>query len=198
VRTDFSDDKAWVEFRTLLAESEREIIADSSDREPNEHGDQGEEPSDESSSDDGASTTGSASAVNPPLTFFSIISPDSESDRMLLINSPNIAILRLVAEADIRPAPPVPQGSKRVKPGHRLIDLDGFQEIYRGRLLWIYDANSNRDGAVRMVNLEGDVYGTATCVLLLRCCWRKLLIADLTVLGLIVGVFVRHTLQRCK
>ena len=67
-----------------------------------------------------------------------------------------------MADVNVRPAPSVPRGTKRLKPGHRLVDLNGFQEIYRGRALWVYDAQSNIDGAVRMVNLEGDVYGTAT------------------------------------
>jgi hypothetical protein len=43
-----------------------------------------------------------------------------------------------------------------------LIDLDGWQEIYHGKTIWIYDAKSNVDQCVRLVSHHSDFYGTAT------------------------------------
>ncbi|KZV62820.1 hypothetical protein PENSPDRAFT_617422 [Peniophora sp. CONT] len=169
VRADYSNDTAWLEFCALLRESEAEVLADEEPRDAHaEPGAEGEDGSDSSSDDEDepmaetSTAAGSASVAPEPLTFFSVIESTSEEDRTRVVGVPNIALLRLVADADVRPAPAVPQGTKRVKPGHRLIDLNGFQEIYRGRSLWVYDTQSNVDGSVRMINLEGDIYGTAT------------------------------------
>jgi len=43
-----------------------------------------------------------------------------------------------------------------------LIDQGGWQEIYLGKQLWIYDSRSNSDDCVRVVSQVGDFYGTAT------------------------------------
>ncbi|VDB95336.1 unnamed protein product [Peniophora sp. CBMAI 1063] len=172
VRADYSNDAAWIEFCTLLRESEAEILAEDDPKatsaEPGTDEGDGSDSSSEEDEDmavEGStepSASGAASASPAPLTFFSVLDFTSDAERARVVDMPNLALLRLIADADVRPAPAVPSGTKRVKPGHRLIDLNGFQEIYRGRSLWVYDAQSNVDGAVRMVNLEGDVYGTAT------------------------------------
>ncbi|KAI0036923.1 hypothetical protein K488DRAFT_40048, partial [Vararia minispora EC-137] len=167
VRTDFSDSIAWASFLLTLVDAEKELLTDtvtdagSGAGPPPSSATQPVDADGDSSSDSGSDQDPAPS--NPPqLTFFSICDPVTADDQARLEGTCNLAVLRLVADADVRDAPPVPQGIKRIKPGHRLVDLGGLQEIYRGRGVWIYDEQSNVDGAVRMVNLEGDVYGTAT------------------------------------
>ncbi|KAF7362083.1 hypothetical protein MVEN_00553900 [Mycena venus] len=60
------------------------------------------------------------------------------------------------------PPPHPPAGTKRYSPPNRLVDKKGWQEIYTGLTIWIYDAQSNNDQCARLVSQEGDVYGTAT------------------------------------
>ena len=44
-----------------------------------------------------------------------------------------------------------------------LVDYHGWQEVYTGKTLWVYDARSNADGCVRLVSGVGaGMYGTAT------------------------------------
>lgn len=74
----------------------------------------------------------------------------------------NLTALRLLNDVDIRLAPLPPSGTSRITPSNRLIDRNGLQEIYRGKTIWIYDRQSNADESVRLVNQEGDMYGTAT------------------------------------
>ncbi|KAI0317205.1 hypothetical protein OF83DRAFT_1164025 [Amylostereum chailletii] len=165
VRTDFTNDDAWSEFIAALTASEHEFL---SDAQPSDPPTANADDDDSSSEDeDEPSTSASTSglplvAPTPSLTFFTVLS----SPPSLLNGLPNIALLRLLTSLTIRPAPAPPPGTKRLRPNqqHRLIDLNGLQEIYTGRSVWVYDAQSNVDGAVRMVNLAGDanVYGTAT------------------------------------
>jgi len=77
-------------------------------------------------------------------------------------NISNIKALRLLNDVDIRPAPSPPVGTKRISPGHRLKDLQQWQEVYTGPTIWIYDAKSNTDRSVRLVSQQNNVYGTAT------------------------------------
>lgn len=74
----------------------------------------------------------------------------------------NLTALRLLNDVDLRPAPSPPIGTNRIKPGNRLIDRNGLQEIYTGKTIWIYDGQSNTDGSARLVSQQGDIYGTAT------------------------------------
>jgi hypothetical protein len=79
-----------------------------------------------------------------------------------LTNISNIVALRLFNDVDVRLAPSPPTGTKRISPQNPLIDQGGWQEIYTGKNLWIYDTNSNSDECVRVVGQEGDFYGTAS------------------------------------
>ena len=67
-----------------------------------------------------------------------------------------------INDVDVRPAPTPPTGTKRVKPPNRLVDCHGWQEIYAGKLVWIYDSKSNVDQCVRLVGQQGAMYGTAS------------------------------------
>jgi hypothetical protein len=175
VRTDFSDTTAWSEFLSTLHDGEKELLEVEASTEEDPAGgassdsDSSSEAEPEPEQAPARSTSGALAAsaglstTHPaPLAFFSVVDPQAAEDRVAVAGACNLAVLRLFVDADVRAAPAIPQGQKRFKPGHRLFDLDGFQEVYRGRSVWIYDAMSNADGAVRMVNLEGDVYGTAT------------------------------------
>ena len=88
----------------------------------------------------------------------------TDLDRAQLANISNITALRLFNDVDIRSAPPIPESASRVKSGHPLIDFHGWQEVYNGKSLWIYDTQSNLDECVRAVSQASDIYGTATCV----------------------------------
>lgn len=74
----------------------------------------------------------------------------------------NLTALRLLNDVGIRLSPSPPAGANRIKPGNRLIDKGGLQEMYTGKTIWIYDGQSNTDESVRLVSQQGDVYGTAT------------------------------------
>ena len=67
-----------------------------------------------------------------------------------------------------------------MRPPNRLVDHDGWQEVYSGKTVWIYDAKSNQDQCVRLVSQKSAaMYGTATAVvlssLLSRLVWVRLL-----------------------
>ncbi|ETW80659.1 hypothetical protein HETIRDRAFT_440437 [Heterobasidion irregulare TC 32-1] len=97
------------------------------------------------------------------LAFFSIFAPSEPREQARLTSLSNLSALRLLNGVSIRSAPSVPTGTKRIKPGNRLVDLDGLQEIYTGKMLWIYDTRSNEDQCVRLVSQQGsNLYGTAT------------------------------------
>ena len=93
-----------------------------------------------------------------------VVNPELQEERVLFDNISNLTALRLFNDVNIRPSPPLPPDTKRISPPHRLVDHSGWQEIYTGVTLWIYDKKSNTDNSVRLVSLEGDVYGTATYV----------------------------------
>ena len=101
---------------------------------------------------------------NEPPDFLKILNPVEQSDRIRFTNMSNITALRLFNDVDIRPAPHRPVGTKPISPPNPLIDLSGWQEIYSGKNLWIYDVLSNVDASVRVVSQTSDFYGTATCV----------------------------------
>ena len=84
------------------------------------------------------------------------------ADRDRIVNISNLRALRLFNDVDIRPAPSPPPGTKRISPPKPLIDQGGWQEIYSGKNLWIYDLRSNTDECVRVVSQAGDFYGTAS------------------------------------
>jgi hypothetical protein len=135
VRTDFSNEDAWQAFSIRLQDAENEIVADALPSRDDAAMDIEDDAGEESSDDEGGR----------PLSGLS-----------------NLGALRLLCEVDIRQAPPRPTDVKAITTPNRLIDRGGYQEIYDGKGIWIYDAKSNIDQSVRVVNLQGDVYGTAT------------------------------------
>ncbi|KAH7909964.1 hypothetical protein BJ138DRAFT_1154025 [Hygrophoropsis aurantiaca] len=157
VRTDFSDEVAWSAFVEKLQQAEKDFAASADEPEqgmaedspegnaPDPHAD-AEDSSDEES-DDGP--------------IFHIINPLEPEMQALFTNLSNLTALRLFTDIDIRRAPALPAGIKRALP-NRLVDRDGWQEIYTGKNIWIYDSKSNTDQCVRLVSHTGDMYGTAT------------------------------------
>ncbi|TFK25528.1 hypothetical protein FA15DRAFT_668408 [Coprinopsis marcescibilis] len=172
LRTDFSDDDSWNDCVIKFKNAERELLdslrpptADGRSNEPQADGPSKGIPSrqdvemkdghedDDSDSDSEEQFPDSVVAIyDPPLT---------ERSRFEQIS--NIAALRLFDDVDIRQAvPPPPETRTRYNPDNYLIKKNGWQEIYTGPNLWIYDRKSINDGCVRVVEPSGDLYGTAT------------------------------------
>jgi len=91
-----------------------------------------------------------------------VVNPAATTDRLVFNNMSNLSALRLLNDVDIRHAPTPPPGMARINPPNRLIDQGGWQEVYSGMTIWIYDTLSNTDQSVRLVSQRGDMYGTAT------------------------------------
>ncbi|KAA1473942.1 hypothetical protein DENSPDRAFT_882404 [Dentipellis sp. KUC8613] len=168
VRTDFSDEAAWSTFYKTLLEAEKDFTSAENEAEPV---DAEMTPADEAGPSVPAPASGDAEMAeaeddeedeDEPLGFFSVLDPEDPTEQARLTGISNLTALRLLSDASVRAAPPVPQGEKRVRPGNRIVDLSGLQEVYSGKTLWIYDTKSNSDQSVRMVNQQGDMYGTAT------------------------------------
>ena len=167
VRTDFSDEEAWQAFSEKLQAAEAEF----SSALP-------EEPTEAESSAAGASSKDNDEEMDEDdpeaddvevdesdtAPVFSVINPTVPSDRERLQSISNLTALRLFNDVDIRFAPTPASDEKRIKPPNRLVDFHGRQEIYNGKMLWIYDAKSNTDQCVRLVGQQGAMYGTATWV----------------------------------
>jgi len=162
VRTDYSNDDAWDMFCTTLRAAEQGL-AEASKRteseevaiaESNQAMSTSEERVDDSDSD-------MESLDGPPSPIIKILDP-SPLDRPVYNDMSNLSALRLFNDVDIRQAPAPPTGSTPIQPSNRLIDHGGWQEIYSGMTIWIYDGQSNIDQSIRLVSQEGDVYGTAT------------------------------------
>ena len=112
---------------------------------------------DEGDQEDGGGAPGGGAPI------FHIVDPQDADARALLTGLSNLAALRLLNDVDVRRAPAPPSGTKRIKPPNRIVDHDGWQEVYAGKTLWIYDAKSNADQCVRLVSQVGAaMYGTAT------------------------------------
>jgi hypothetical protein len=130
VRTEFSDDRAWQAFLARLQAAEDEIAADAvadADAVMDAPADDSDD-SDEDDEDGGAW---------PPV--FAIVDPPEAARRRVLDGLSNIGALRLLCDAGVRPAPARPAEAKPASP-HRLVDQQGFQEVYDGKGIWIYDA----------------------------------------------------------
>ena len=164
VRTDYADEDAWQAFHAKLKDAEKEfaseatpvadkMVEDESPSDAQNQPTQGSDAMQEDSSDDNYDED-----LGP---IFKIVNPQSSEDREQLTAISNLSALRLLNDVDIRLAPAPPPSTKRIKPPNRLVDLDGWQEVYGGKMLWIYDAKSNDDQCVRVVNQQGDMYGTA-------------------------------------
>ena len=97
-----------------------------------------------------------------PPSIFVLVDPAPESNlRPKLTNSSNIRVLRLFNDASVVIAPSPPAETPRVR-GNRLIDNNGYVEVYSGNIVWVYDAQSNVDRSVRLVSQRSEEYGTAT------------------------------------
>ncbi|KAH8093956.1 hypothetical protein BXZ70DRAFT_1010278 [Cristinia sonorae] len=169
IRTDFSDENAWEYFVTKLKEGEAEFTADSNENAEDDAMDQ--DPLASSNSQNASSGVPAAvededseSEETPSnASIFAIINPDTSSPlRSVLTGCSNLSALKLFNSVNVRRTPPLPPDTKRHRPANRLIDHDGWQEIYEGKMLWIYDAKSNKDACVRVVSQAGAGYGTAT------------------------------------
>ncbi|KAI0630321.1 hypothetical protein C8Q77DRAFT_254728 [Trametes polyzona] len=176
LRTDYSDDAAWEAFHAKLQEAEAGFASEAApDIEPEIPG---EAPSaaqaaasssstdaegdtamvDEDAEDDDGDADADGSAP-----IFAVINPPSATEREKFAGISNLTALRLLNDVDVRRAPAPPQGTKRIRPPNRLVDHDGWQEVYTGKTVWIYDARSNQDQCVRLVSQRGAaMYGTAT------------------------------------
>lgn len=139
VRTDYSDEEAWQTFYSALRHAEDEM----KESEP--------KPEDDSSSDEDS-------------VLLKVINPTNPQEQAVLTGISNLTALRLLNDVGVRVTPAPPAGAKQIAKAeqHPLIDLAGFQEVYSGVDLWIYDSKSNQERSVRVVSQEGDVYGTAT------------------------------------
>ncbi|OCH95139.1 hypothetical protein OBBRIDRAFT_788602 [Obba rivulosa] len=184
IRTDFSNEDAWQAFYSKIQEGEAEIaMTPSASQDEDEQMEEGSsntmsvDASDEiknlSPRPDAQSHPVSAEQMNednsddeedePPRSMIFCLNPASPEERQMFSNMSNIRALRLFGDVDIRAAPSRPPDMKRVTPPNRLIDHDGWQEIYFARTIWIYDAQSNADQCARLVSPQGpDLYGTAT------------------------------------
>lgn len=101
--------------------------------------------------------------------MITILDPSDPADRERFRNLSNIEALRIFNDVDIRPTPARPDGAKQISPPNPLIDLGGWQEIYSGKTIWIYDERSNADDCLRLVSQAGNFYGTATYVVIWFC-----------------------------
>lgn len=168
LRTDFSDEAAWLAFCSRLEEGEKEFIANPSEEDDTKMGDQPElniaSPSGTAATTTTAEDDSDESDDENSLSaIFHIVNPSLPQERALLTNISNLTALRLFNDVDVRQLPTLPPDTKRMRPPNRLVDSDGWQEVYVGKNLWIYDAKSNRDQCVRVVSqTSSDMYGTAT------------------------------------
>ena len=174
LRTDFSNESAWQIFYARLQEAEAEFASDAADESMADAdaadgvgpgaapaADAGEDAvmddEEDEDDDDGADVCGSGGPI------FHVVNPVDADARATLAGLSNLAALRLLNDVDVRRAPAPPAGTKRIRPPNRLVDHDGWQEVYAGKTLWVYDARSNADQCVRLVSQAGAaMYGTAT------------------------------------
>lgn len=164
IRTDFTNHEAWDTFSQKVKVAQKELIFELTGNGPgptimdastSKDSTMKEEANDDADEEESDSSLEISDIVK-------ILDPSDEADKIKLTNISNIAALRLFNDVDIRPAPALPAGTKRISPPNPLIDLGGWQEIYTGKDLWIYDAQSNADECVRVVSQAGEFYGTAS------------------------------------
>jgi hypothetical protein len=164
VRTDFSNDEAWGTFLAKLKEGEDEFPS-SAGREEDTGVDQdglpGSGPASDVKVDDGKDSDGSPDRDPDPI--ISILDPSPEV-RPYFSDISNLTALRLLNDVDLRKLT-IPPNTKRLNPPSPIVDYDGWQEIYHGKTLWIYDATSNQDQCARLISKHSDFYGTATLAL---------------------------------
>ncbi|KAB5594878.1 hypothetical protein CTheo_1693 [Ceratobasidium theobromae] len=184
IRTHFdpNDEPAWVAFLAALEKLERESISESpdiqiepdsdSDSEEEEAKGQGDEAAPLDGNDDTEMGDASPAPTSQPLTYesdsiFVVIDPTRQRPyhtlKERLSGASNITLLRLFNDACIAPSPELPANVfERIKPAHRLIDEHGYQEVYTGARLWVWDQQSTKDQALRLISQQAFVYGDAT------------------------------------
>lgn len=164
VRTDFSNDEAWRSFLAKLKEGEDEFTSSPSGKEDTDM-DQNE-PSDSASGSisnvnmDDDQVDSESSSGQDPGPIISILDPSPEIQPYFSDIS-NLTALRLLNDVDIRKLI-IPPNTRRFNPPNPIVDCDGWQEVYHGKSLWIYDTTSNQDQCARLVSKRSDFYGTAT------------------------------------
>ncbi|KAF5322583.1 hypothetical protein D9619_001516 [Psilocybe cf. subviscida] len=175
IRTDFSNDDAWDAFIQNFQASQKELLSDlaGGDSEIQQAGTSNADNDGDIGMKD-ASRTESAATTNTSTEnddsdssssmpdMITILDPSDPADRARFANLSNIGALRIFNDVDIRLAPTRPAGTKQISPQDPLIDIGGWQEIYTGKTIWIYDEQSNTDDCLRLVSQAGDFYGTAT------------------------------------
>ena len=164
VRTDFSNDEAWGAFLARLKEGEDEFAPPAS-REEDTGIDRDKLPASGSTPDvkvDNGKDDSDDSSDRDPDPIISILDPSPEV-RPYFSDISNLAALHLLNDVDIRKLE-IPPNTKRFDPPNPIVDYHGWQEIYHGKTLWIYDATSNQDQCARLVSKRSDFYGTATLV----------------------------------
>ncbi|QRV89498.1 hypothetical protein RhiJN_17516 [Ceratobasidium sp. AG-Ba] len=184
VRTHFdsAEETAWNNFLSSLEDLERrslDNIADTQMEEDDESESDEEVDDVQDNSGDAVQSDvhdadmeggGQPSAINLAYAtdaIFVVVDPTrrplGETSQALLSNASNIKLLRIFNDASIAPCPTLPPNApKRVKPEHRLIDQDGFQEIYSGPRIWVWDQQSAKDQTLRLVSSRVFVYGDST------------------------------------
>lgn len=144
LRTDFSDDQAWKTFLSMFGRAEQEFV------------------SAQASDGEGSNASDSSSSSGEEASLINVVNPTTLDDQIVLRDISNLTALRLVNDVGIRATPSPSMGTKRISTPNPLIDCFGWQEIYSGPTVWVYDIQSNIDQSVRLISGEGDVYGTAT------------------------------------
>ncbi|KDR75341.1 hypothetical protein GALMADRAFT_249382 [Galerina marginata CBS 339.88] len=166
IRTDFSNDESWNTFLHRVQIAQKELLSeltsgDAEEPTQNVENEEGTSMATDSEPSENAQEEDSDSSSESP-DIVKILNPSHEADRIKLKDISNIAALRLFNDVDIHCTPLPPPGTKRISPPNPLIDQGGWQEIYTGKHLWIYDTKSISDECVRLVSQQGDVYGTAS------------------------------------
>ncbi|KAM5532844.1 hypothetical protein V8D89_013485 [Ganoderma adspersum] len=192
LRTDYTNEDAWQIFYTRLQDAEAELASQApADPSPGENvsmhtaeasegqsasttaaaaaasasstdaeGDSAMDEADEDEDADADEDDGGGGLAGPVFFVVNAAAPD---ERAKLTGISNLAALRLLNDVDVRRAPAPPRGTKRIRPPNRLVDHDGWQEVYGGKTVWVYDEKSNQDQSVRLVSQRGTpMYGTAT------------------------------------
>jgi len=142
LRTDFSNDNAWNDFCEIVRRSERDGL-------------QTESASSSAAAPEGSESESDSEDDEPSdLLVFAFHNPPPEH-RGILTNQTNLALLRLFLDVDISPSSLSPQKATEIVNKVPIFDCDGYQEVYKGPLLWAYDATSNQDGSVRLITSHG-------------------------------------------
>ncbi|CAE6426856.1 unnamed protein product [Rhizoctonia solani] len=173
VRThlDSEDETIWHTFSAMLEDLERKSLADlpgaQIENDSNSDSEEEEEESDRKNEDEEMAEAGSPPICYESDALFVVVDPVNHEAyhalRDKLSNASNITLLRLLNDVSITSSPTSPDSApKRIKPGHRLIDEDGFQEVYTGGRIWVWDHQSAKDQTLRLVSPYVFVYGDAT------------------------------------